>query len=75
MSDDSTKKPAPEAPGRDWSRFDAMSEDERHAAAADDPDARPVNPESAQHMRRTPQVRGIRGAPVTSIALSEESNG
>jgi putative transcriptional regulator len=29
----------------DWRRFDAMSEEERHRAALEDPDARPLEPE------------------------------
>lgn len=68
MSDDSTTKTTPEAPGRDWGRFDAMTQAERHAAADIDPDAQPVTPEGAKHMRRTPQVRVIRRA----LKLSQE---
>ena len=68
MSDDSTTKTTPETPGRDWSRFDAMTEAERHAAAVSDRDGQPVTPESAKHMRRTPQVRVIRRA----LKLSQE---
>ena len=29
----------------DWSRFEAMSEEEKHAAALSDPDAQPLTPE------------------------------
>jgi len=36
------KKTAKNKPKIDWSRVDAMSEAERHAAAMADPDARPM---------------------------------
>lgn len=52
----------------DWSRADAMSEAERHAAALSDPDAPPLTPERLATMRRTPQVRIIRRA----LGLSQE---
>jgi putative transcriptional regulator len=55
-------------PEHDWSRFDAMTEAERHAAALADPDARPLGPEDMKRMRRTPQVRVIRRA----LKLSQE---
>jgi putative transcriptional regulator len=41
----------------DWSRFDAMTEEERHAAALSDPDARPLTLEDFKRMKRTPQAR------------------
>ena len=69
MSADVTMKTALETPPRDWNRFDAMSEAERHAAAVDDLDARPLAPEDMQRMRRTPQVRVIRRA----LGLSQEA--
>jgi putative transcriptional regulator len=68
MNDDSTMKTTPEAPNRDWSRFDAMTEAERHAAALRDPDAQPLTPETMTFMKRTPQVRVIRRA----LGLSQE---
>jgi len=68
MSDDSTMKTTPKPPEHDWSRFDAMSEAERHAAAVTDPDAQPLSPENMKHMPRTPQVRVIRRA----LKLSQE---
>ena len=46
----------------DWSRFDAMSEAQRHAAATRDPDAMPLTPADFKHMKRTPQVKLIRRA-------------
>ena len=52
----------------DWSRFDGMTEAERHAAALADPDARPFGPEDMKRMRRTPQVRVIR----RGLKLSQE---
>lgn len=61
-------KTTPEAPQDDWSRFDSMTEAERHAAAVGDPDAQPLTPEDIKRMRRTPQVRVIRRA----LKLSQE---
>jgi putative transcriptional regulator len=52
----------------DWSRFDAMTAEERHAAALADPDAQPLTPERLKLMKRTPQVCVIRRA----LRLSQE---
>lgn len=52
----------------DWSRLEAMTEAERHAAALSDPDAQPLTPEDFKRMQRTPQVRVIRRA----LGLSQE---
>jgi putative transcriptional regulator len=52
----------------DWRRLDAMSESERHRAAAGDPDARPLTEKDFGRMRRTPQVKIIRRA----LGLSQE---
>jgi putative transcriptional regulator len=52
----------------DWSRADAMTDAERHAAALSDPDAQPLAPEDLARMKRTPQVRVIRRA----LGLSQE---
>lgn len=52
----------------DWSRLDAMTEAERHAAALSDPDAQPLTAEDFKRMKRTPQVRVIRRA----LGLSQE---
>jgi putative transcriptional regulator len=52
----------------DWSRADATSEEERHAAALSDPDAQPMTSEDFQRVKRTPQVRVIRRA----LGLSQE---
>jgi putative transcriptional regulator len=59
-----TTKPA----GHDWSRLDAMSEAERHAAALSDPDAQSLTPADFKRMKRTPQARIIRRA----LGLSQE---
>jgi putative transcriptional regulator len=52
----------------DWSRLDAMTDEEIHAAALSDPDAQPLTPETMKFMKRTPQVRVIRRA----LQLSQE---
>ena len=52
----------------DWSRFDSMSEKQRHAAAVNDPNAQPVTPDNEKRMKRTPQVKVIRRA----LGLSQE---
>jgi putative transcriptional regulator len=52
----------------DWSRVDAMTEAERHAAALSDPDVQPLTQERISHMKRTPQARVIRRA----LGLSQE---
>jgi putative transcriptional regulator len=65
MSNEATTKKTAK---QDWSRFDAMTEEERHAAALRDPDARPLTPENMHRMHRTPQVRVIRRA----LKLSQE---
>jgi putative transcriptional regulator len=52
----------------DWSRFDAMTEAQRHEAALNDPDARPLSEEDLTRMKRTPQVKIIRRA----LGLSQE---
>ena len=51
-----------------WSRADAMSEAERHAAAMADPDARPMTDEEWARAPRVPQVSVIRRA----LKLSQE---
>ena len=68
MSGEPTTKVTPDSVQDDWSRFDAMTEAERHAAAIGDPDAQPLSPENMKRMRRTPQVRVIRRA----LKLSQE---
>jgi putative transcriptional regulator len=53
---------------QDWRRFDVMDDARRHAAAAEDPDAKPLAEEDMARLRRTPQVRVIRRA----LGLSQE---
>jgi putative transcriptional regulator len=52
----------------DWSKFDAMTAQERHAAALSDPDAQPLTPDDLKRMKRTPRVKIIRRA----LQLSQE---
>lgn len=52
----------------DWSRFDAMTQQQRHAAAMADPDAQPIRPEDLVRMPRVPQVKVVRRA----LKLSQE---
>lgn len=53
---------------RDWSRFDAMTAEQSHAAALADPDAPPLKEEDFVRMKRTPQVKIMRRA----LGLSQE---
>jgi putative transcriptional regulator len=68
MNDESTMKTKPEPMTHDWSRFDAMTDEEHHAAALADPDAQPLTEERLLHMKRTPQVKVMRRA----FGLSQE---
>jgi putative transcriptional regulator len=70
MSNDNTTSKTPKAKdtAHDRSRFDAMTEEERHAAALGDPDAQPLMPEDFWRMKRTPPVRVIRRA----LGLSQD---
>jgi putative transcriptional regulator len=71
MSVADTAKPKSENPARrssDWSRLDAMSEAETHAAALSDPDAIPLSEADMDRMRRTPRARIVRRA----LGLSQE---
>ena len=52
----------------DWSHFDAMTEEERHAAALADPDAQPLTEADFNRMKRTPRAKIIRRA----LGLSQE---
>ena len=52
----------------DWSRFDAMPDEEVHRAAMLDPDAQPLTDEDMDRMRRTPRAKIIRRA----LSLTEE---
>ena len=63
---DTTKKTPTK---HNWGRFDAMTEEQRHAAALDDPNSQPVTPDNEKRLRRTPQVTVIRRA----LGLSQEA--
>ena len=52
----------------DWTRLDAMTEAEKHAAALSDPDNRPLTEEDMRRMKRTPRAKIIRRA----LGLSQE---
>ena len=68
MNDASTMKKTAKPPKHDWTRFDAMTKQQRHAAAVKDPDAQPLTEADFQCMKRTPQVKIIRRA----LGLSQE---
>lgn len=52
----------------DWTRFDAMTDAQRKAAALSDPDARPLTEDDVRRMKRTPRVKMIRRA----LGISQE---
>ena len=56
------------AKSTDWSRLDAMTEADKHAAALSDPDNRPLTEEDMRRMKRTPWAKIIRRA----LGLSRE---
>jgi putative transcriptional regulator len=49
-------------PEQDWTRLDAMTDEEVHAAALSDPDAQPMTEEELRQMKPRPHVRIIRRA-------------
>ncbi len=55
----------------DWSRFDALTDEEVHAAALADPDAQPWTDDQLAKAKRTPRVRIIRRA----LRLTQEEFG
>ncbi|MGQ0673474.1 MAG: helix-turn-helix domain-containing protein [Hyphomicrobium sp.] len=63
-----TKKIAKAETKNDWTRFDAMTAKQRHAAAMADPDARPMTASEWKVSPRVPQVKIIRRA----LKLSQE---
>jgi putative transcriptional regulator len=63
---DGTTRPLPDR--IDWARLDAMTDEEVHAAAMADPDARPMTPEEMAKARRVPRVRTLRRA----LGLTQE---
>jgi putative transcriptional regulator len=52
----------------DWSRLDALSEAQRHAAALADPDAQPLTDADMDRMKQTPRLKIIRRA----LGLTQE---
>lgn len=70
MNSDNTMSKTAKPPdlSEDWGRFDAMTAEERHAAALSDSDAQPLAPEDFKRMKRTPQAKIIRRA----LGMSQE---
>src|SRR5476651_1857559 len=68
MSADNTTKTTAKPKKHDWSRFDAMSQAQRHVAAARDSNGKPLTPADFKRMKRTPQVKVIRRA----LGLTQE---
>ena len=52
----------------DWSRADARTEAQNHAAALADPAAQPLTPERLKGMKQTPRLKVIRRA----LGLTQE---
>lgn len=48
-------------PKTDWRAFDAMTDEERHAAALSDPDAPPASKDQLARARRAPDIKALRG--------------
>jgi len=65
MSDESTTKKTGK---HDWSSFNALAEEQVHAAALADPDAQPLTEERLSRMKRVPRARTLRRA----LGLSQE---
>jgi len=59
MSDADTMKKTGK---HDWSRFDALTDEEVHMAALADPDAQPLTEERLAGMKRVPRARTLRRA-------------
>ena len=68
MSAGNTMKRTAKPTRHKWGRFDAMTDKQRHAAALNDPDARPLGADDFKRMKRTPQVKIIRRA----LGLTQE---
>jgi putative transcriptional regulator len=52
----------------DWRRFDALTDEEVHAAALKDPDAQPLTDEALARMKAVPRARMLRRA----LGLTQE---
>lgn len=63
--EDTTKK----TPGHDWSRADAMTDDDVCAAASSDPDAQPLTEGSVARMRPVSRTKTMRRA----LGLTQEA--
>jgi len=57
-----TKKRPKPAGKTDWAAFDAMTDEERYAAALSDPDAQPIRPEDLVKMPVAPRTITLRRA-------------
>jgi len=57
---DGSTRPLPDR--TNWARVDAMTDEQIHAAAMADPDARPMTPEELAKARRVPRVKTLRRA-------------
>ena len=70
MSDDDTMNKTHDKPAvtHDWSRLDAMTDEEKHAAAMSDPDNLPMTEESMKRMKLVPRAKTLRRA----LGLSQE---
>ncbi|MGD9617538.1 MAG: helix-turn-helix domain-containing protein [Alphaproteobacteria bacterium] len=65
MSDDDTT----EKTGKhDWRRFDALTDEEVHAAALADPDPQPLTEERLARMKKVPRARTLR----RTLGLTQE---
>lgn len=53
----------------DWTRADAMTDEQVHAAAMNDPDAKPMTDEEFSRARRVPRAKTLRRA----LALTQEA--
>ncbi len=74
QSDGNLVQVLPDGPARpladrtDWSRVDAMTDEQVHAAAMADPDARPMTDEEFARAKRVPRSKTIRRA----LGLTQE---
>lgn len=55
-------------PQEGWSRFDAMTPEQRHAAALSDPDAQPLTEADFARMKSVPRAKTLRRA----LGLTQE---
>lgn len=53
----------------DWSRLDAMTAEQKHAAALSDPDNQPLTDQDMSRMRRVPRAKIVRRA----LGLTQEA--